>query len=338
VLGPDGVVAPAEAYLAFLHDLGRSWHTVRGYASDLAIYFDYLDRRSLAWDGVGLAEIAAFSAHLRGTNRARPMPNLVLLPSAGPARSPASVQRALTAVYGLYDFHTDTRLGDIVSKSRQRRQAVRHRGRSPHQAVAVKVPKRIRPSLTPEELATVLRAPERMRDRLLLAFMGLNGLRVGAALGLRHQDVSLRRGEVRVVPREDNVNQARAKRRSDLVLPLHAHVGRLYARYLDEEYGHWDSDYVFINLWAGEIGAPMNYDTARALIARVSKATEIPFTAHVLRHTFATLLRREGVEMEAVSELLGHSSVDVTRETYVHTTVEDLRRHLDRVEAARAQR
>jgi integrase len=31
--------------------------------------------------------------------------------------------------------------------------------------------------------------------------------------------------------------------------------------------------------------------------------------------------------MEAVSELLGHSSVAITRSTYVHTTVEDLRRH-----------
>lgn len=42
--------------------------------------------------------------------------------------------------------------------------------------------------------------------------------------------------------------------------------------------------------------------------------------------------------METVSELLGHSSTDVTRDTYVHTTVEDLRRALDRIEVEGANR
>lgn len=77
----------------------------------------------------------------------------------------------------------------------------------------------------------------------------------------------------------------------------------------------------------------MDFDNARGLIARTAAASGIPFTAHVLRHTFATLLRRHGAEMEVVSELLGHASVETTRQTYVHTTVEDLRRSLDRVEA-----
>lgn len=312
---------------------------MRAYASDLAIYFDFLDRRSLAWDRAGMSEVAAFSAHLRGTNRARPTPNMVLLPTAEASRSPASVQRAITAVFGLYDFHTDTTLGDVLSRSRQRRLDARHQAAgAARKVVAVKVPATIKPSLTAEELATVIQTPQRMRDRLFLALMGLNGLRVGAVLGLRHQDIGLRKREVRIVPREDNVNGARAKRRTPLALPLHETPARLYCRYLDEEYGDWDSDYVFINLWAGDLGAPMSYDSGRALVDRTSQATGIAFTAHVLRHTFATLMRRGGAEMEAVSEMLGHASVDTTRATYIHTTVEDLRRHLDRVEAGRVGR
>jgi integrase/recombinase XerD len=193
----------------------------------------------------------------------------------------------------------------------------------------------LKPTLSSEELTRVLTAPPRLRDRLLLAVMGLNGLRVGAAIGLRHEDVRIRKGELAVVPRDDNANDARAKRRSPLVLPLHEGVGRLYSRYLDEEYGDWDCDYVFINLWAGELGRPMTYDNVRAVVTRTAEAIGIPFTAHVLRHTFATLLRRNGADMETVSEMLGHASVDTTRETYVHTTVEDLRRRLDQIEAGR---
>lgn len=63
--------------------------------------------------------------------------------------------------------------------------------------------------------------PARLRDRLLLCTMGLNGLRVGAALGLRHEDIRVRKSELAVVPRDDNANNARAKRRSTLTIPLH---------------------------------------------------------------------------------------------------------------------
>ncbi|MEU9979594.1 tyrosine-type recombinase/integrase [Streptomyces sp. NPDC051014] len=339
LLGPDGVVGPAEDYLCFLQNIGRSWHTIRGYASDLALYFDFLDRKNINWREVGIPQIGAFAAHLRGTNRAKPNTGLILLRTAEPSRSPASVQRALTAVFGFYDFHADTPLADALTRSRQHRlHTRRYVSRDPRSVVAVKVPKKIKPCLSEEELVTVLATPARLRDRLLLSTMGLNGLRVGAALGLRHEDIRVRKGELAVVPRDDNANNARAKRRSTLRLPLHPAVGRLYTKYLDEEYGDWDSDYVFINLWSTNAGAPMTYDNVRCLIARTSEAAGIPMTAHVLRHTFATLMRRGGADVETVSELLGHSSPDITRETYIHTTVEDLRRALDRIEVEAANR
>ena len=46
------------------------------------------------------------------------------------------------------------------------------------------------------------------------------GLRIGEALGLRHEDLSLRRAEVRVVPREDKANYARVKRMKERAVPV----------------------------------------------------------------------------------------------------------------------
>ncbi|MFA5433691.1 MAG: tyrosine-type recombinase/integrase, partial [Candidatus Paceibacterota bacterium] len=46
---------------------------------------------------------------------------------------------------------------------------------------------------------------------------------------------------------------------------------------------------------------------------------------HVLRHTFATTLLNEGAELNAVKELLGHSSLSAT-EVYTHTTFEELKK------------
>jgi hypothetical protein len=63
-------------------------------------------------------------------------------------------------------------------------------------------------------------------------------------LGLRHCDFVSRRREVRIVPRADNANGARAKVRSAAVVPVSAPLVRLYSEYMHVEYGGIDSDYV----------------------------------------------------------------------------------------------
>ena len=83
-------------------------------------------------------------------------------------------------------------------------------------------------------------------------------MRVGQALGLRHADFVSRAKEVRIVPRADNANGARAKLRSPVTIPVTAGLVRCYSDYMHAEYGELDSDYVFVNLWAGRIGAPMH--------------------------------------------------------------------------------
>src|SRR3954454_18495950 len=125
VLGPGGVVAPVEEDLAFLDDLGRSWHTVRGYASDLALFFDFLAGRGLDWQRVEMPEAAAFSAYLRRTNRSGAQADVVVLRPVEPARAPASVQRTLSVVFGFYDFHSYTALARGLAASRVRRAGVR---------------------------------------------------------------------------------------------------------------------------------------------------------------------------------------------------------------------
>jgi integrase len=42
------------------------------------------------------------------------------------------------------------------------------------------------------------------------------------------------------------------------------------------------------------------------------------FRLHAIRHFFASLLLAQGVELKIVSELLGHSSIRITADTYAH--------------------
>ena len=49
-------------------------------------------------------------------------------------------------------------------------------------------------------------------------------------------------------------------------------------------------------------------------------------TFHELRHTFGTDLRRRGVDIYTIQKVMGHKSIDVTTETYVHNEVGALKK------------
>ena len=52
---------------------------------------------------------------------------------------------------------------------------------------------------------------------------------------------------------------------------------------------------------------------------------------HALRHTFATRCIEAGVDVKSLSEILGHASVKITLDKYVHSTIEQKRRNMERL-------
>jgi len=190
--------------------------------------------------------------------------------------------------------------------------------------------RRLPETLTTEQVAAILSACEHLRDRFLLALLAETGMRIGQALGLRHADVVSRELTVRIVPRADNANGARAKCRQEAAIPVSAAVVRLYSTYLFNEYGEVDSDYVFVNLFAPPVGRPLRYSAVAGLVDRLRARTGIDFNLHMLRHSAASEMIRAGVAIEVVSKMLTHANVTTTSQTYVHLDVEDLRAELAR--------
>jgi len=149
-------------------------------------------------------------------------------------------------------------------------------------------------------------------------------MRIGEALGLRHHDIAAAEREITVV-RRDNDNGARAKSIIDRTVPVSAELVRLYADYLHAEYGDLDSDYVFVNLWGHPLGRPWTYAAVYDLVCRLRRRTGVECDPHWIRHTAATRMLRDGISLEVVAKLLGHSNVTVTATTYGHLTIEDAR-------------
>jgi integrase/recombinase XerD len=83
----------------------------------------------------------------------------------------------------------------------------------------LKVPRKLPRVLTVAEMQAILDACDRLRDRLLFAVLYETGMRIGEALGLRHEDLAAAEREVAVVPR-DNDNGARSKSREPRLIRL----------------------------------------------------------------------------------------------------------------------
>ena len=336
LLGDDGeVVEPAERYLAYLAAIERSPNTVRAYAVSLKLWFEFLGHASVGWDEAGVEDVARFVAWLRA-----PAGNVIVLAGGTGAREPGTVNRYLAGVFGFYDHHARAGLGvaaGLVSWRRISRGSYKPflhhvtKGRPiPVRPVKLHVPPRAPRTLEAEQIVAVLAACEHLRDRFLLSLLAETGMRVGQALGLRHADFVSRKREVHIVPRAGNANGARAKLRSAAVVPVSVPLVRLYSEYMHVEYGGIDSDYVFVNLFGGQVGSAMTYSAVHKLIGRIAARTGIGFTAHMLRHSHATDMVRRGVPIEVVARLLTHRSSTTTSQVYVHLDPADIREALRR--------
>jgi site-specific recombinase XerD len=338
VLGDGDVpVEPIERYLAYLSGIERSPNTVKAYVHDLKDYFVFLGQRSLDWRVVRLEDVGEFVAWLRLPPAGR-AGIVAVLPSVQAQVGASTINRKLSAVCAFYQFQArhGVDLGDLFVAWRPGgrgsfRPLLHHiskGGVAPRRAVVLTAPTRLPRVLTVGEIQAILDACARMRDRLLFAILHESGMRIGEALGLRHEDITVAERELVIVPRI-NDNRARTKSGRGRSIPVSADVVRLYGDCLHAEYGDLDSDYVFVNLWAQPLGQALSYPAVYDLVLRLRRRTGIDFDPHWLRHTAATRMLRDGVPIEVVSTLLGHASVTTTSNIYGHLTAEDARRVLE---------
>jgi integrase/recombinase XerD len=201
-------------------------------------------------------------------------------------------------------------------------------------AVAVKREQRKPKTLTDEQIQTLIAACTHTRDKFLLTLMSHTGMRVGQCLGLKHEDLNVEDGEIHIVPREDNPNGARAKTRTAYTIPGMQDLMGLYTDYLIDDLGALEADslpdFVFINLFEGDIGRPMTYAAVMSLVKRLIKRTGIRFTPHMLRHSRATSwIKDDQLALPVVSRLLGHASIQTTNDIYLQLTPHDLKKALE---------
>ncbi len=152
-----------------------------------------------------------------------------------------------------------------------------------------------------------------VRDRAILLLMVRLGLRASDVAGLRLFDFDW----------EDASVVVSGKSRREARLPLPQEVGDAVLQYLELR-PQLETDYVFLRIPAPRrpLGAGGVSTIARCAMRRAGVSA--PGGSHILRHTAATQLLRQGVSLDAIRTLLRHRSMDMTA-TYAKVDLELLR-------------
>lgn len=156
---------------------------------------------------------------------------------------------------------------------------------------------------------------EGVRNRLILEMLYDTGIRRSELVGMRNADIDWEAMQLRV----------NGKRNKQRLIPFAEGLKdlmRAYTEIRNREVGV-ESEWFFVRKNGAALSVGMVYHIVK------NKLSEIPTLAkrspHVLRHSFATSMLNNGAELNAVKELLGHSSLASTS-VYTHTTFEELKK------------
>ena len=157
--------------------------------------------------------------------------------------------------------------------------------------------------LNKQEMCSLLKAPKFLKHRLMIGLLYGCGLRSYELCALLQSDVDFDRKTVFV---------RKKKGKTDRYLPLSVYLIRGLKSYLETEK---PIKYLF-NSQVTKQGIPQPI-TVRSIQwilkeSRPKVATQKKFTAHTLRHTYATHLLESGLNIVSLKELLGHAHIETT--------------------------
>lgn len=168
----------------------------------------------------------------------------------------------------------------------------------------IKKEKKLPVVLSRQECKEIFKAPRSLKHRFLLAFAYAGGLRMNELRLMKIADVDLQRNQVRI---------CHGKGRKQRYVGLSKLIADKLPLYLSEAQPKL---YLFEGLTAGQ---PMGERSIQYIISEALQKTSIAkaVSMHTLRHSFATHLLEDGVDIQSIQHLLGHADLLQTL-VYLH--------------------
>jgi integrase/recombinase XerC len=187
---------------------------------------------------------------------------------------------------------------------------------------APKIPKRLPVVITEQKMDSLLDAKDvfsndfhGIRDRLVVELLYGTGMRLSELVNLSDNDISVFEQQIKVL----------GKRNKERIIPISNSLAKLIGDYklqkLSKNFDNKSSTLIVTNE-GKNVYPKFIYRTVNFILSFIS--THDKKSPHILRHSFATSLLNRGADLNAIKELLGHSSLAATQ-VYTHNSVEKLK-------------
>ncbi len=189
--------------------------------------------------------------------------------------------------------------------------------------IGVKLPD----TLSEQEINSLISAidlskAEGERNRAMLETMYSCGLRVSELIDLKISDLFFDEGFIKIV----------GKGNKERFVPIHSSAQNYIMLYMNEIRSHLSikkgfEDTLFLNRRGKSLSRQMIFMILKALAIKINLNKKI--SPHTFRHSFATHLLKNGADLRAIQQMLGHESITTT-EVYVHLDTSYLKKIVEK--------
>ena len=280
-----------EAFLNYLKlERNYSAHTILAYDADIQTFFNFL-QEEYQIENPKLVEyvfIRAYVVHLSTREL-----------------SHRSINRKIASIKAYFKFLQ--KVGEI-----QISPLLKHK--------SLKIKKEIQIPFSPSEVNQVIEnlsksdAFEGKRDYVIISIFYALGIRRSELINIKISDIDFSSHVIKVL----------GKRNKERLIPMIKWLEGLIEEYISLRARTWGSDhspYLLLTNKGDKLYETFVYRVIIRYFSEVSQKTKI--SPHMLRHTFATHLLNNGADLNAVKELLGHSSLAATQ-VYTHSGIAEL--------------
>tara|TARA_B100000768_G_scaffold169805_1_gene175682 strand:- start:435 stop:1334 length:900 start_codon:yes stop_codon:yes gene_type:complete len=289
-----------ESILDYSHYLkierGLSYHTIQNYIRDVKKLVYFLDEEKISSSPIGINEelIQKF------------------IYTIAKKISPRSQARIISGLRSYFDY--------LIFEN--------YRASNPTDLIETpKIGVKLPDTLSEQEINSLISAidlskAEGERNRAMLETMYSCGLRVSELIHLKISDLFFDEGFIKIV----------GKGNKERFVPIHYSAQKYIVLYMNEIRDHLSikkgfEDTLFLNRRGKSLSRQMIFMILKALAIKINLNKKI--SPHTFRHSFATHLLKNGADLRAIQQMLGHESITTT-EVYVHLDTSYLKKIVEK--------
>ena len=289
--------------------LGKSFNTIRGYRRDLLQFMEYLEEYEEIhnFEEIEMMTFRSFIAYLNSPKRLEKDENTKDMKKKAKLKpvSKRSINRKISALRTFFKYLQEIKV--IETNKASYINVPRFEKELPN-VINRDDLNRLRHVINTEKITGI-------RDRLIIELLYSSGLRSIELINLSEFIIDIEEREIRVI----------GKGNKERITFFSENAKKWLIKYIEEkkkQYANYTREVLIVN----SKGKKLTTRSLRRLISAHAHEAGIEkeITPHVFRHSFATELLNNGVDIRYLQELLGHSSIAATQ-VYTHVSKSLLR-------------